>query len=129
MTYNEIDKLAQNPSSSLAKEVDLGTIYAYHALRGVYEMYRSGKKSREEAEKERRLIYNAYRRWERDMEQYTLACKERNQAMVRAGTLRAELIKTMPSRGAEFLLEIACECISEMVGEPTLINRYRKIYL
>ena len=90
MTYNEIDKLAQDAASKLDKGADLGTVYAYHALREVYELYRCGKKPREQAERDRRLIAHAYRRWEQDMERHFALCRERNEQLLRAGTVGAD---------------------------------------
>ena len=98
MTYNEIDKLAQDAASKLDKGADLGTVYAYHALREVYELYRCGKKPREQAERDWRLIAHAYRRWEQDMERHFALCRERNEQLLRAGTLRSELMKGLGHR-------------------------------
>ena len=128
MTYNEIDKLAQDAASKLDKGADLGTVYAYHALREVYELYRCGKKPREQADRDRRLIAHAYRRWEQDMERHFALCRERNEQLLRAGTLRSELMKGLGHRPAEELLGIACACISAMAGEETLARRCRQIY-
>ena len=68
------------PVNGIGQGADLGTVYAYHALREVYELYRCGKSPGAGGQDRRLIAYD--RRWEQDMERHFALCRERNEQLL-----------------------------------------------
>lgn len=127
MKFQEIDHLAQSVDK-LPDIANLGDRYVYHCLREVYDRFHAGKLEKEEAEVERRKLYQAHRLYREREEAHLAAHKQVQEAIRQAGTLRSEIIKGLGVLPAEQLLGICCRCISAMTGEDTLARKFEKEY-
>ena len=127
MKFQQIDHLAQSVDK-LPDIANLGDRYVYHCLREVYDRYLAGKLEKEEAEVERRKLYQAHRLYREQEAQHLKAYKQIQEAIRQAGTLRSEIIKGLGVLPAEQLLGICCRCISAMTGEDTLARKFEKEY-
>lgn len=115
MKFQEIDRMAQSVDK-LPDIANLGDRYAYHCLREIYDRYLAGKLEKEEAEAERKKLYQAHLK----------AHKQIQEAIHQAGELQSEIYKGLGVLPAEQLLGICCRCISAMTGEDTLTRKYKK---
>lgn len=127
MKFQEIDHLAQ-VAGKMPDIANLGDRYVYHCLREVYDRFHAGKMEKEEAEVERRKLYQAHRLYREQEAQHLKAYKQIQEAIRQAGTLRSEIIKGLGVLPAEQLLGICCRCISAMTGEDTLTRKYKMEY-
>ena len=127
MKFQEIDRLAQSVDK-LPDIANLGDRYVYHCLREVYDRYLAGKLEKEEAEAERKKLYQAHRLYREQEAQHLKAHKQIQEAIRRAGTLRSEIIKGLGVLPAEQLLGLCCRCISAMAGEDVLTRKFEKEY-
>lgn len=127
MKFQQIDHLAQSVDK-LPDIADLGDRYVYHCLREVYDRYLAGKLEKEEAETERRKLYQAHRLYREQEAAHLKACKQIQEAIRQAGELQSEIYKGLGALPAEQLLGICCRCISAMTGEDTLARKFEKEY-
>ena len=127
MKFQEIDRRAQSVDK-LPDIANLGDRYVYHCLREVYDRFHAGKLEKEEAEVERRKLYQAHRLYREREAAHLAAHKQIQEAIRQAGTLRSEIIKGLGVLPAEQLLGLCCRCISAMTGEDTLTRKFEKEY-
>lgn len=127
MKFQEIDRLAQSVDK-LPDIANLGDRYAYHCLREIYDRYLAGKLEKEEAEAERKKLYQAHRLYREQEAAHLAAHQQIQEAVRRAGTLLSEITKGLGVLPAEQLLGLCCRCISAMTGEGTLTRKYEKHY-
>ena len=127
MKFQEIDRLAQSVDK-LPDIADLGDRYVYHCLREVYDRYLAGKLEKEEAEAERRKLYQVHRLYRERETAHLAAHKQIQEAIHQAGTLLSEITKGLGVLPAEQLLGVCCRCISAMTGEDTLTRKFEKEY-
>lgn len=127
MKFQEIDRLAQSVGK-MPDIANLGDRYAYHCLREIYDRYLAGKLDKEEAETERRKLYQAHRLYREQEAARLKAHKQIQKAILQAGTLRSEIIKGLGVLPVEELLGLCCRCVSAMTGEDTLTRKYKKEY-
>ena len=127
MKFQEIDRLAQSVDK-LPDIANLGDRYAYHCLREIYDRYLAGKLEKEEAEAERRKLYQAHRLYREQEAAHLAAHQQIQEAVRRAGTLLSEITKGLGVLPAEQLLGVCCRCISAMTGEDTLTRKFEKEY-
>lgn len=83
MKFQEIDRLAQSVDK-LPDIANLGDRYVYHCLREIYDRYLAGKLEKEEAEAERKKLYQAHRLY-REQEAAYLAAHKQIQEAIRGG--------------------------------------------
>lgn len=127
MKFQQIDHLAQSVDK-LPDIADLGDRYVYHCLREVYDRYLAGKLEKEEAEAERKKLYQAHRLYREQEAAHLKAHKQIQEAIRQAGTLRSEITKGLGVLPAEQLLGLCCRCISAMTGENSLNRKFEKEY-
>ena len=127
MKFQEIDHLAQ-VAGKMPDIANLGDRYVYHCLREVYDRYLAGKLEKEEAEAERKKLYQAHRLYREQEAQHLKAHKQIQEAIRRAGTLRSEITTGLGTLPAGQLLGLCCRCISAMTGEDTLTRKFEKEY-
>ena len=127
MKFQEIDRLAQSVDK-LPDIANLGDRYVYHCLREVYDRFHAGKLEKEEAEVERRKLYQAHRLYREQEAQHLKAYKQIQEAIRQAGELQSEIYKGLGVLPADELLEVCCRCISAMAGEDVLTRKFEKEY-
>ena len=127
MKFQEIDRLAQSVDK-LPDIANLGDRYVYHCLREIYDRYLAGKLEKEEAEAERKKLYQAHRLYREQEAAHLKAHKQIQEAIRQAGELQSEIYKGLGVLPAEQLLGLCCRCISAMTGEDTLTRKYEKHY-
>ena len=127
MKFQQIDHLAQSVDK-LPDIADLGDQYVYHRLREVYDRYLAGKLEKEEAEAERKKLYQAHRLYREQEAAHLKAHKQIQEAIRQAGTLLSEITKGLGVLPAEQLLGVCCRCISAMTGEDVLTRKFEKEY-
>ena len=127
MKFQQIDHLAQSVDK-LPDIADLGDRYVYHCLREVYDRFHAGKLEKEEAEAERRKLYQAHRLYREQEAQHLKAHQQIQEAIRQAGEMQSEIYKGLGVLPADELLEVCCRCISAMTGEDTLTRKYKKEY-
>lgn len=127
MKFQEIDRLAQSVDK-LPDIANLGDRYAYHCLREIYDRYRAGKLEKEEAEAERKKLYQAHRLYREQEAAHLKAYKQIQEAIRQAGELQSEIYKGLGVLPADELLEVCCRCISAMAGEDVLTRKFEKEY-
>lgn len=127
MKFQQIDHLAQSVDK-LPDIADLGDRYVYHCLREIYDRYLAGKLEKEEAEAERRKLYQAHRLYREQEAAHLKACKQIQEAIRQAGELQSEIYKGLGVLPADELLEVCCRCISAMAGEDVLTRKFEKEY-
>lgn len=115
MKFQEIDRLAQSVDK-LPDIANLGDRYVYHCLREVYDRYLAGKLEKEEAEAERRKLYQAHRLYREQEAAHLKAHKQIQEAIRQAGEMQSEIYKGLGALPAEQLLGLCCRCISAMTG-------------
>ena len=104
MKFQQIDHLAQSVDK-LPDIADLGDRYVYHCLREVYDRYLAGKLEKEEAEAERRKLYQAHRLYREQEAAHLKAHKQIQEAIRQAGELQSEIYKGLGVLPADELLE------------------------
>ena len=127
MKFQQIDHLAQSVDK-LPDIADLGDRYVYHCLQEVYDRYLAGKLEKEEAEAERRKLYQAHRLYREQEAAHLKAHKQIQEAIRQAGELQSEIYKGLGVLPADELLEVCCRCISAMAGEDVLTRKFEKEY-